>query len=172
MKFGIVLCSRCNKARGVRLIAKSATCTQCGKRIDVKKAKILTRLDSEKEVAAAVRNYNTELEGGTEIYARDIRAVEKKEATMEPTRVEKSRDVYTEVIKKLVLITARDEKILAAVKELCRYQGEFTRNDLSEVLKRIGIKGDDVSERYIDKFIENNMIYQPKNGLYRCLDTN
>lgn len=151
--------------------AKTATCTQCGKKIDIRKAKILTRLDSEKEVALAVMNYNTELEGGSEIYAQDIRTAEKKEETMKLAGNGKPYDVYTEVIKKLVFITARDEKIVAAVRELCRNQGEFTKNDLSEVLKRIGIKGEEVSETYINKLIENNMIYQPKNGLYRCLDT-
>ena len=172
MKFGVVLCSRCTTARGVRLGAKTATCTQCGKKLNLKKAKILCEVDSVKDVAGAVRQYNTELKGGAEVYARDIRAVEKKQKKLDLAGMGKPQDVYAEVSSKLVTVRARDDKITAAAQELGRHLGEFTQNDFSEVLKRIGIEGEKVSEMYIARLIENNVIYEPKSGLYRCLESN
>ncbi|UCE36769.1 MAG: hypothetical protein JSW00_14825 [Thermoplasmata archaeon] len=166
MKFGIVVCPWCITARGVRLEAKTALCPKCGKRMNLKKTRIICEVNSEKEVAFAVMKHNTKLKGGEEIYARDLRLLGEKEAD---DILGESQDIYLEVIKKISQIRGRDRRIEAAVRELCRRLDGFTEDDLAEVLKQIGIiKNHDCSE-YIDRLMADNVIYRPKNGIYKCL---
>lgn len=63
MKFGVVQCPKCKRARGVRIPSKTAKCPICGKTIDLKKARILCGVDSERELVAAVMEANARLEG-------------------------------------------------------------------------------------------------------------
>ena len=169
MKFGVVLCSRCKTARGVRLNTKTATCAKCQKRMDLKRTRILCKVETEREVALAVRKYNTKLKGGEEIYARDMRIVnENKEQTR--VVINETSDIYTEVVRKLIRIRARDERVVAAAQELYRYLGEFTGKDLYEVLKLLGFDKEEDCHKYIDKLIANDVIYEPKRGVYRCLE--
>ena len=166
MKFGVIQCSRCKTAKGIRLNTKSTKCPKCGKRMDLQKTKLLCKVDNEKELALVIMRYNTKLEGGEEVYAQDL-SIAKGESLNSNANV---LDIYELIAKRLSSIKARDEKILAAAKELCRVLGEFTEEDLGEVLKRIGLKGDVLLEKYIPKLMDNNVIYEPKRGVYRCLE--
>lgn len=167
MKFGVVQCPRCKTAKGIHLKTKSTKCLNCGKRMDLKNALILSKVDNEKELASAVMKYNTKLKGGEEVYAQDLKVVNKGRSTS--TGDAKMLDIHAMVAKKLTNIRSRDEKVVAAAQELCRVLGEFTEQDLSEVFKRIGLKGDALLEKYINKLMENNVIYEPRRGVYRCL---
>jgi RNA recognition motif-containing protein len=167
MKFKVVQCQRCKKARGVRLDAKTGSCPRCGVQINLTKAKILCEADSEKELARAVMKYNTEIEGGEKEYTSDLNLAHQKE---NHNKVEyKSSDIYDIVIKNLIDIRGKDKKIEVAAIILCRQLNEFTEDDLNEVLKRVGIVKDEGCSQYIDRLMENNVIYQPKSGIYRCL---
>jgi hypothetical protein len=167
MKFKVVQCPQCKKARGVRLEAKTGSCPRCGAQINLTKAKILCEADSEKELAKAVMKFNTEIDGGEREYARDMYLAEEKESHH---KVEyKSSDIYDRVIKNLIDIRGKDKKIEAAAINLCHQLTEFTENDLNEVLIRIGIVKDEGCSQYIQRLMENNVIYQPKSGIYRCL---
>ncbi len=168
MKFGVVQCPRCKTAKGIRLKTKSAKCLNCGKRMDLKNALILSKVDNEKELASAVMKYNTKLKGGEDVYAKDLSIVNNGRSTS--TSKTKMLDIHALVAKKLTNIRSRDEKVVAAAQELCRVLGEFTEQDLSEVLKRIGLKGDNLLEKSINKLMENNVIYEPRRGEYRCLE--
>ena len=167
MKFKVVQCPRCKKARGVRLNAKTTSCPRCGAQINLTKAKILCEVGSEKELAKAVMKFNTEIEGGEREYAKDLNLARQKENHY---KVEyKSSDIYDMVIKSLIDIRGKDKKIEAAAINLCRLLTEFTEDDLNEVLKRIGIVKDKGCSQYLHRLMENNVIYQPKSGIYRCL---
>jgi hypothetical protein len=167
MKFRVVQCPRCKKARGVRFDAKTASCPRCGGQINLTKAKILYEVGSEKELAMAVMKYNTEIEGGEREYEQDMILAQQWD---HHNKVEyKSSDIYDNVLKNLKDIRGRDKKIEAAAINLCRQMTEFTEDDLNEVLKRIGIVKDEGCSQYIHKLMENNVIYQPKSGRYRCL---
>lgn len=166
MKFKVVQCQRCKKAMGVRLDAKTASCPRCGGRINLTKSKILYEAGSEKELARAVMKYNCEIEGGEREYAHDMNLVRQKE---NHHKVEyKSSDIYDRVINDLMDIRGKDKKIEAAAINLCRQLNEFTEDDLNEVLKRIGIVKDEGCSQYIHRLMDNNVIYQPKSGIYRC----
>jgi hypothetical protein len=168
MKFKVVQCPRCKKASGVRQDAKTASCPRCGAQINLTKAKILCEAGSEKELAEAVMKYNTAIEGGEKEYAQDLNLALQKENHQ---KVEyKSSDIYDRVIKNLTDIRGKDKKIEAAAINLCRQMTEFTEDDLNEVLRRIGLVKDKGCGQYIDRLMENNVIYQPKSGIYKCLE--
>ena len=135
--------------------------------MDLKNALILSKVDNEKELASMIMQYNTKLKGGEDVYAQDLSIVKKGRSTS--TNNTKILDIHTLVAKKLINIRSRDEKVVAAAQELCRVLGEFTEEDLDEVFRRIGLKGDVLLEKYINKLMENNVIYEPKRGVYRCL---
>ena len=167
MKFKVVQCPRCKKARGVKLDAKRASCPRCGGKINLTKAKSLCEVGSERELVLAVMKFNTEIEGGEREYERDMNLINKKNM---PKKVEyKMSDIYDRVVKNLDEINGRDRKIEAAAINLCHELKEFTEEDINEVLKRIGIIKDEACSHYIQRLIENNVIYQPKSGIYRCL---
>lgn len=134
----------------------------------MKNALILSKVDNEKELASVVMQYNTKLKGGEEVYAQDLSIVKKGSSIS--TSNTKMLDIHALVANKLTNIKSKDEKVVAAAQELCRLLGEFTEQDLSEVLKRSGLEGDTLSEKYIPKLMENNMIYEPRRGVYRCLE--
>ena len=169
MKFGVVLCSRCNTARGVGLDVKTAECPRCGKRLDMKKTRILCRAETESEVAKAVMEYNIKLGDGEDIYEQDIKVIKDKHGNIGLIRNKKPSDVYGLVVGKLNFIKGHDDKVVAAARELCRYLGHFTEYDMNEVLKHLDFYGEGVCERYITRLIENNVIYEPKTGMYRCV---
>jgi hypothetical protein len=134
--------------------------------MDLQKTKLLCKVDNEKELALVIRRYNTKLEGGEEVYAQDLSIVKRTALNSNANML----DIYELIAKRLSSIKARDEKILAAAKELCRILGDFTEDDLGQVLKRIGLKGDILLEKYIPKLMDNNVIFEPKRGVYRCLE--
>ncbi len=171
MKFKVVQCPRCKKARGSRLEAKTASCTRCGASINLTKAKILFEVESERELAQVVMRYNTEIEGGKNQYEQDIMLYQEDEGKDERAHggIQVKSDIYNEVAKRLLDVRGRDRKIETAAILLCRQLNEFSEEDLNAVLKRAGVVKDEGCGHYITRLLENNVIYQPKNGLYRCL---
>ena len=135
--------------------------------MDLKNALILSKVDNEKELASMIMQYNTKLKGGEDVYAQDLNIGKNMRSTS--TSKIKILDIHALVAKKLINIRSRDEKVVAVAQELCRVLGEFTEEDLDEVFRRIGLKGDVLLEKYINKLMENNVIYEPKRGVYRCL---
>ncbi|UCE73676.1 MAG: hypothetical protein JSV56_11720 [Methanomassiliicoccales archaeon] len=172
MKFGVVLCPHCKAARGVRLKAKTGTCSKCGKKIDLSKARIICRVKTEKELALAVMEYNIKNTDFEDIYEEDKKLIKGKDGRIVSVGQKKSYNVYDEVASVLVRIRGKDEKVIAAANELCRHQMVFTENDLFEVLKRIGIKTPEDCQKYIVKLLSENVIYEPKTGIYKCLGGN
>lgn len=54
MKFGVVVCSKCNMAKGVNLSSKTTKCTRCGRVYRLEKLRILFKTDSEQKLTHAV----------------------------------------------------------------------------------------------------------------------
>ena len=169
MKFGVVLCPRCKTARGVRLESKTATCAKCSKKMNLEKAMVLCKVNSEYEVAQAVMEYNKKQMEKEDVYEHDIMAQKKEHNGPDiPVNIE-PQEVYSIVAGQLVSIRGRDDKVVAAARKLCRYLGDFTESDLLGVLDLLGFYGEDACRTYITKLMENNVIYEPKTGMYRCV---
>jgi predicted RNA-binding Zn-ribbon protein involved in translation (DUF1610 family) len=45
--FGVIVCPSCNRARGVDLSAAAVVCPSCGKKMNVGRAKVYFKTDSE-----------------------------------------------------------------------------------------------------------------------------
>ena len=76
--YGVVVCSRCERARAVNLSQKTSTC-ECGSRIPIQRSKAYFESDSQREVAEAVRQMNARLSGAPPGIEGDMRAPERKE---------------------------------------------------------------------------------------------
>ena len=63
MKFGIVVCPKCKKAKVVDLSCKTTKCYRCGKVLKLEKLKILYETDSEDKVRQALGLVNAEMDG-------------------------------------------------------------------------------------------------------------
>ena len=66
MKFGLVVCPTCRRAKGVVLSCKTTRCHGCGKVIKLDKVKILYKTDSEEKLVEAIGLANAELDGKAE----------------------------------------------------------------------------------------------------------
>jgi len=66
MKFGIIVCSKCKRAKGVDLSYKTTKCIRCNKILEIKKTKILYKTNSEIELRQKLGLINAELDGNLE----------------------------------------------------------------------------------------------------------
>jgi len=66
MKFGLIVCPACRRAKGVILSCKTTKCHMCGKVIKLEKIKILYKTDSEKKLIEAIGLANAELDDKAE----------------------------------------------------------------------------------------------------------
>ncbi|MFQ5883464.1 MAG: DUF5817 domain-containing protein [Thermoplasmata archaeon] len=153
--YGVVVCSRCRRARGVDLRNKTARC-QCGKEIQLKEAKKFFESNSQREIAAAVGRLNAELSGGTE---------EWEEIAGKSDEVE-TDDPYSEIVASASSVTDRKEKLTIAVRGLTDALGGFTMEDLENVLQSLGMKN---AEEHLQLLLEDNIIYEPRKNVFRAV---
>jgi hypothetical protein len=66
MKFGILVCPKCKKAKVVILSYKTTRCHGCGKVFKIDKIKILYRTDSEKKLKHSLGLINAKIDGKLE----------------------------------------------------------------------------------------------------------
>ena len=165
MKFGVIQCSGCKTARGIELDSKTAQCPRCGKKLNVKKTKMLSTAATERELVQEVARLNVAISEGEEIYARDVKAVSELHESGDGS----GKDVHDAIAGRLINTTGRDDRIRAAARELDRRLGEFTEDDFVKVLVRTGFKKDDDWGKYLAKLKASDVIFEPKSGIYRCL---
>src|SRR2546428_3214618 len=101
--YGVVVCRRCKRAKGVNLKQKTTTC-QCGFEIHLAPARVRARAETARELAPLVGQVSAELAGGTEEYRR-ARA---------PARRCRSRDVHVRVIGVAAKAPDRRTRVLCA----------------------------------------------------------
>ncbi len=153
--YGVVVCPRCKRAKGVDLKQKTTTCA-CGFEIRVLPAKIRARADSARELAPLVGRINAELAGGLAAYERDL-------APRKRTRI---RNVHARVMAAVSKEGDRAARIRTAAIELSRELEFFTRDDWTKVLAGIGIPN---PEGALDALIRANAVFEPKAGFYRSV---
>ena len=150
--FGVVVCPRCSRAKGVRLGGRSSAC-QCGNVIDLRHARVYHRTDDARELAKAVGLVNAKLRGGFREYEK-----------VAPPR--RARGVHGRVADAAVTAGNRDKKVKAAAIGLTKELGTFTRQDLATVLHALGIA--DV-QACIEKLLASNAIYEPTPGRFKAI---
>ena len=70
--FGVIICPRCNRARGVDLSVKISKCPGCGLHSEVDRMRTFFQTDNELELAEAVRRTNSRMQHSIEDYGDDV----------------------------------------------------------------------------------------------------
>jgi hypothetical protein len=63
MKYGIVVCPKCRKAKAVNLDYKTTRCIRCNKVIQLNKIRITYRSDSQQQIRQAIGLINAKMPG-------------------------------------------------------------------------------------------------------------
>ncbi len=153
--YGVIVCPRCRRAKGVNLKQKTTTC-QCGFEIYVVPARIRARAETARELAPLVGKVSAEIAGGTEEYQR----------AKSPVRRKRSRDVHVRVI--VVAGKERDRagRVRSAAIELTRELEVFSSSDWERVLAGLGIPH---AAEALAMLVKENVVFEPKAGFYRAV---
>ena len=142
--FGVIVCPRCNRVCGVDLGTERKRCPVCGHRIEVSKAKVYFKTDSQEELAEAVRRLADEIAPSLD---NGLKPKEKREQPAERTKLD-------EVGLRMVIV------------RLTRRHGEFDIDDLAE---EMGDVKREQLESIVRKMLSAGLIYEPSPGKYRSV---
>jgi len=62
MRFGIVVCPKCKKAKGINLSCKTTRCIRCDKLLMLEKLRILYKADSKQKLRQTLGLINAEMD--------------------------------------------------------------------------------------------------------------
>ena len=150
--YGVVVCSRCRKARAVDLRSKTARC-QCGNQINLKEARKFFESSDQREVASAVGRLNAEIGGGIEEWEKLAGDASKEEVS----------DVYSRIVSDASDATEVQERMEIVARGLTNAFGSFTKNEMEKVLRMLGMR--DV-EDCVQTLLRENIIYEPEPGVF------
>ncbi len=150
--YGVVVCSRCRKARAVDLRDKTARC-QCGYQMKLKETKKFFESSDQREVAAAVARLNAEMKGGTE---------EWEELAGETSKDEVS-DIYSRIVAEASEATEVQERLEIVARGLTQIFGSFTKEEMEKVLRMLGIRD---ARDCVQMLLRENVIYEPEPGVF------
>jgi len=153
--FGVVVCPRCHRAKGVELSKKTTSCS-CGFEIRVLPSRIRVRVGTERELIEAVRRVSAEIAGGLAEYERAVAPRMKKRVS----------DVHARVAAVAMRAGDRAHRIRAAAVELSKELEVFSVADLRAVLSALGIPDVDGS---LAELLKANVVYEPREGYYRAV---
>jgi len=70
VRFGIVVCPKCKKAKAVELSCKTTKCIRCGKVLILDKLNIFYKTDSEQKLRHSLGLLNAEMDGKLEEFTK------------------------------------------------------------------------------------------------------
>lgn len=153
--YGVIVCPRCRRAKGVNLKQKTTTCS-CGFEIRVVPSRIRARAETTHDLARLVGQVSAEVAGGTEAYRRAQAPVPRK----------RSRDVHVRVIGIAAKARDRAGRVRAAAVELTRELEVFSIADWDRVLAGLGIPQ---PEEALATLVRDNAVFEPKTGFFRSV---
>jgi tRNA G26 N,N-dimethylase Trm1 len=145
--FGVIICPKCHRARGVSLSTSKAKCPHCGHSIDVSLAKVYHRTDSHEELVLAVQKVTERLAVDIEDYPA------KKKRRSKPKSLEGKRSFRTE------------EDLRQLIGELSAAKGEFSLQDISS---KAGVD-EPKAEKIAQAMIDAGLAYEPSPGRFKPL---
>jgi len=149
LRYGVVVCPKCGRARGVETVRKTVTC-QCGRVIKVGRMKLLYPTDSPLDLADIVGKVNASLKGGE---------------PMPKARRKRKADSYTAIYEKARGIKDPLERIRAVVSELTKLKPVF---DLEDVSRLAAIVGEESSEVFLSKLMASGVVYEVAPGKFKA----
>ena len=153
--YGVVVCPRCKRAKGVDLKQKTTTCL-CGFEIRVVPSRVRARANTARELAPLVGQVSAEIAGGLKAY---------REAAA-PVRRIRPRDVHLRVIGIASKAQGRANRVRAAAVELTRELEVFSMPDWERVLAGLGIPH---PEEALGALVRANLVLEPTSGFYRAV---
>lgn len=151
--YGVVVCPRCHRAKGVRLDQKTSMC-QCGCTIDLSTAKVYAKTSDARELSKAVGLQSAKLRGGLKEYER---------AAGLPRR---AKGVHGRVADTAAEARGRDGKVRAVAIGLTKELGTFTARDFAIVIESMRIPD---PQARLGELLETTFIYEPEPGRYRTV---
>lgn len=153
--YGVVVCPRCKRAKGVDLKQKTTACS-CGFEIRVVAARVRARAETARELAPLVGRVSAEIAGGVEAYHR----------AAAPRRHRRPSDVHVRVVGIASKSRDRASRIRSAAVELTRELEVFDRDDWERVLADLGIAQ---PEEALANLVRSNLVLEPREGVYRAV---
>jgi uncharacterized Zn finger protein (UPF0148 family) len=150
MKYGVIVCPSCGKAKGVEAEKKTTTC-QCGREIELSRVKLHYSTDSPMELADAVAQANALIAGGEKL---------KKEPRS------RKRGPNAAIAEKAKSVKDPLERMRVIASELTAMNGEF---DIDDVRRVSGLLSKDSPEDIVARLQEHNLIYETANGKFRSV---
>lgn len=151
MKYAVIICPKCGKAKGVEAERKTSTCP-CGREITLSRTKFLFESNSPSELAHAVAEANEQLGEG----------VKRPRARRKPS----SKDPYAGVAERARAIKDPLERMRVIATELTAMHGEFGYDDVKRVAALVGRES---PEDMISRLQEHGLIYETSEGTYRSV---
>jgi len=145
--YGVIICPKCHRARGVSLSTRKAKCPRCGHAIDVSLAKVYHRTDSQEELVLAVQKMTERMATNIE----DFPAEKKRKGR--PKAVASKKSYRSE----------EDLRQLAI--ELSGQKGEFS---MQEMMSRLDVD-EDKAERTAKAMLDLGLVYEPSPGRFKPL---
>jgi hypothetical protein len=148
MKYGVIVCPKCGKARGIETKKKTTSC-QCGREIVLSKIRFEFTTDSPLELADAVAQANEQLAGGEKL------KLEKRHGKKSP---------YSKLAESAKVIKDPMERMRLIALHLTELKGDFLLEDVRQVTS---LMGKDSPEDVIARLKEHNLIYETADGKFR-----
>ncbi|MDQ1371668.1 MAG: hypothetical protein QG582_582 [Candidatus Thermoplasmatota archaeon] len=150
MKYAVIICPKCGKAKGVEAERKTSTCP-CGRTIVLARAKFLFESNSPSELARAVAEANEQLGEGEKPRAR---------------RKSSPKDPYAGIAERARAIKDPLERMRVIAQELTGMHGGFGYDDVKRVAALVGRE---TPEDIIARLQEHSLIYETSEGAYRSV---
>jgi len=150
MRYAVIVCPSCGKARGVESVRKTVTCL-CGRRIDVPKVKFHYETDSPLDLANAVAQANALILGG-EIVKKERRS--------------KKKGPFSDVAEKAGAVKDPLERLRTVAVELTSAGGDFGVEDLKKVAQHMGKM---TAEDMVARMLEHGIVYETADGRFRAV---
>ncbi len=150
MKYAVIICPKCGKAKGVEAERKTSTCP-CGREITLSRTKFLFETNSPSELANAVAEANEQLGEGSRPKVR---------------RKSSSKDPYAGVAERARAIKDPLERMRVIAVELTSMHGEFGHDDVRRVTALVGRES---PEDVIARLQEHGLIYETPKGTYKSV---
>jgi len=149
LNYGVIICPKCGKAKGIETRKKTTTCP-CGREIRLKRGMFKFMTNSPSELAETVARVNAALHGAE---------------PMPKEKKRKRKDSYAAMVEGTAAIKDPLERLHVIAVELTRLKGQFDLDDLRRVLN---IVGRDDPERILARLLESGIVFESSPGKYKA----
>jgi hypothetical protein len=149
--YGVIICPRCNRARGVDLSVKTSKCPGCGLHSEVDRMHTYFQTDNEQELAEAVRRTSSRMQHSIEDYGDDV--VVARQAAEEQRKRSKNQSL--------------DFDGMVLIAHSLASETGFGLDELKEALITGGYDLDPA--KIASVMLNEGIVYEPKPGRFRPL---